>query len=276
MDFGYIYGIFFSFLVDILFLFIHEFAHFCTTKAVGGEAIMRISYRYVYIVAETECFHLGVLTKKQRYLIYLAGITIDIFIVGVLYWFLFISKIANIHLGLLYNFFIAVILLELLGIVWQSNVFLETDLYNFLSEYLSIDNLRSDAIKYIKLQTKKWKQVLFFPFQQVLLFFLQNRLQATDDLRVLSKSEKNKLRIYVIFLIGGLLFITIEFIFYSIPRDFTFIVISLRDMMQPAKNKDITVIKSLFIICLVLLDYVLLVILKGKELTRRHHKSMRF
>ena len=276
------------FIADIFLITAHELAHFLATKAVGGEAVMRLSYRYIYIVAETESYHLGVVPKRERYLVYLAGTFMDLFIVGTIYWFLIAAKLLNIELGSAYNFFIAVILINFMGTLWLFDVFLETDMYNFLSEYLGMENLRNDALKYITLHTKRWKRVLLFPVKRVLLLFPKNYADTSDDLRLLSKSERRKLFIYVFVLIIGMMLTSLEFIFYTIPRDYTYLAAAVRDLLLAVKNVDITsfsrssgmiitalvipLLKSGAIIVIVLFNYVLLILLKNKEIIRRHTK----
>jgi len=253
--------------------FIHEFAHLCATKAVGGEAMMRMSYRYIYIVAETESYHLGVVPRKKRYLVYLAGSIMDLFIVGLLYWVLIATEYLHLNIGQLHNFFIALILSEFLAVIWQFDAFLETDVYNFLSDYLGMENLRNDAIKFIALHTKTWKKVLLTPVRRLLLAFSSDYTKTSDDLRLLNKSERKKLFLYVIVLIAGMTFTTLEFIFYNIPRDYTFIAEALRSIIFSIKQLDgIAILKSTIIVVLVLFDYVLLLLLKNKEIARKQHK----
>lgn len=254
------------FMVDFFLIVIHEGAHFLYTKAVGGEAVMRINYRYIYIVAETESYHLGVVPKRLRYLVYLSGSIVDLILIGLIFWFLSIAKIFGWELGLIHNFFIALILSQALAIIWQFNVFLETDMYNFISEFLGMENLRNDAIKYIVSHTKRWKKILLFPVKKTLMFFAKDSYNSGDDFRMLSKSEKKKLFIYVLVLVMGMIFMTIQFIFYTIPRDYTYIVDAVNGLIRTAGTLDVLLIlKSVIITVLVLFDYVLLIFLKIKE-----------
>jgi hypothetical protein len=254
------------FLADMFFLFTHEFTHFCVTKAVGGEAVMRIGYRYIYLVAETESYHLGVVTKKQRYLVYLSGSIMDLLIVGLIYWFLLATRVLGFTIGQGYNFLIAIILLELIAVIWQFDAFLETDMYNFLSEYLGIENLRNDALKYISLHTKKWKKILFFPIKRLLLFFAKDYTVSSDDLRLLNKSDKRKLFIYVLFLIAGIVFTTLEYIFYTIPALFTFISTVSTDIIRTTQHFDlISLTKSSLVMVLITYQYFLLLYLRIRK-----------
>lgn len=261
------------FIGYIIFTFLHESAHFLFTKAVGGEAVMRINYRYLYIVAETDSYHLGVVPKNMRYMVYLSGVMLDLVIIGAIYWILLIAKFYNIQLGSIYHLLSALVITQIISLLWQLNVFLETDLYNFLSEYLGIENLRNDVLKYIELHTKKWKKVLLFPVSRILLFFSSEYSESSDDLRMLHKSERRSLQIYIIVLVVGMFLITGEFILYTLPRDYIYLTEATLDLLMALKSLDfISVFKYLVIIILVSLNYILLLFLKNKEIIGKHFK----
>lgn len=261
------------FIGYIIFTFLHESAHFLFTKAVGGEAVMRINYRYLYIVAETDSYHLGVVPKNMRYMVYLSGVMLDLVIIGAIYWILLIAKFYNIQLGSIYHLLSALVITQIISLLWQLNVFLETDLYNFLSEYLGIENLRNDVLKYIELHTKKWKKVLLFPVSRILLFFSSEYSESSDDLRMLHKSERRSLQIYIIVLVVGMFLITGEFILYTLPRDYIYLTEATFDLLMALKSLDfISVFKYLVIIILVSLNYILLLFLKNKEIIGKHFK----
>jgi hypothetical protein len=189
----------------------------------------------------------------------------DIFTVGLMYWFLIVTAVFSINIGQIHNFLIALILLQCIGIIWEFDVFLETDMYNFLSEYLNMENLRNDAIKYITLHTKKWKRILLFPVKRLLQFFLKDNAESSDDLRFLSKGEKRKLFIYVLFLIVGILFTTFEYLFYTIPIDVTYVSYGINDVIKAIQQLDIILLtKSIAVITLITYDYFLLLYLRMK------------
>jgi hypothetical protein len=249
------------FIIDILLIFIHESSHFIATRAVGGEALMRINYRYVFIVAETESYHLTIVPKQKRYLVYFAGMMCDLFIVGLIYWFFVYTNLTHMHIGIIHNFLLAVILMQILGIIWEFNIFLETDVYNFLSEYMGFENLRSDAFKSVSHHLAKWKLSFLSPIKR--FFTSENITTESDDLRLMDKATRKKLLIYIFVLIGGLIFVTLQYIFYSIPRDVTFILEGMKDASLASHPFDpVTFFKSVIVIILVVYDYFLLFYLK--------------
>lgn len=247
------------FLADIILLFLHESSHFIATKAVGGEALMRLNYRYIFVVAETESYHLIIVPKKERYLVYCIGMIWDLFIIGLIYWIFAYTKLFHINIGILYNFLLAIILMQVIGIIWEFNIFLETDVYNFLSEYLGFENLRTDAFK--SMMSRFPKSNLLHLFRH--FFQTDDLAQEGDDLRMMSSAARKKLFIYIYILIGGLIVITLQYIFYSIPRDITYIVDGIKDTIVALRPFDpIVFFKSIIVIFLVSYDYFLLFYLK--------------
>lgn len=252
------------FFLDMILLIIHEFGHFIVTKAVGGESVIRISHRYIDIVAETESYHLAVVPKPLRYFIYIAGIVIDLIVIATIYWIFYLSSLFQINLGILYHLFLTIILLEILSIVWEYSVFLETDIYNFLSEFLNSENLIDNAKKFFATHAKRF---IPKPFRRGFFDLLElNHLEAVDDFRTFSKSEKSKLLIFYLVFIIGLVFVTIQYIFYILPTDVTFITAGIADLTHAWINSDIIlIIKAIFFLLLTTYQYFILFYLKMKR-----------
>jgi putative peptide zinc metalloprotease protein len=262
-----LFVVFFSLeIVTLVLVFLHELSHFVVTKAVGGEAIVRLSYRYLFVVAETESYHLGVLPKQRKYLVYAAGMIFDCFFVALLYWFIIITKVVHMNNTVLDSFIFAVILCEVTGVIWQFDIFLETDMYNFLTEYLNIEFIRNDALKYIEQNSEKWKIILFFPIKKYLNFFMKDYAKNSDDLRLFSYNDRKKIKVFIILLIGGLISSTFIYGFYSIPRDITYVFQSINDIVQQYHRMNIIgIVKSLTILAMIAFDYSLIFILWFKH-----------
>jgi len=145
------------FITGLILMVIHEFAHFFATKAIGGEAVMRFDHRAFYIVAETESYHLAVIPRDLRYVVYIAGIIIDLVTISCIYWLLYLCMLYGIDLGVIDSYMHAIVLVQVISIIWEFNLFLETDVYLFISDLLKMDNLRSDSLKYIYSHLKKVK-----------------------------------------------------------------------------------------------------------------------
>jgi hypothetical protein len=213
-----------------------------------------------------------IIPKKKHYYIYVAGMVCDLLIVGLLYWFITFTELFHLKIGLLQNFLITVVLMEIIGIIWEFNVYLETDLYNFLSEYLNIEFLRNDSLKFIYEHINKSKKIYLYPIKDLVKGISTDFVQKSDDLRVMNKDTRRKLLFYIYILIAGLVITTLQYIFYAIPRDFTFIYQGLRDSAYAVKTSNIILLsKSIIIIALVAFDYFLLfyLLLKRNKMLRK-------
>lgn len=136
-------------------------------------------------------------------------------------------------------------------------------MYNFLSDYMNISFLRNDALNYLSLHTESLQWIIFRPMKKFFGLFSENEYSDKDDLRSFTKLEKRKLVFYIIILILGIIFVTLQFIFYSLPRDLTFLFGGVQGMIQAYNtNYAIGFGKSMGLVFLLSYDYVLLLYLK--------------
>ena len=255
-------------LIGFLLLFIHEVGHFIVTKAIGGEAIMRFSYRYIYFIAETESYHIGAVPKELRYLVYFAGMFVDFLVIALCYWIMFLVDTFQIEIGLFRLLLPAIIVLNIQGIVWQYNAFLKTDMYNFLSDYLNHDNLHANTIRFIYRKMRSFEHYCHFKFPG----FIRNRishhpeLEDADDLRYLHATERKQLTIYSFILVTGIIFITIQFIFFIFPREFIFVSFAAQGFVKAMSDLNfIEALKSLLVLCMMVYQYFFVLFLVHKS-----------
>lgn len=262
------------FIISSLLVFLHEAGHFIATKAVGGEATMRISNRYLSLVAETESYHLAVVPKPLRYFVYLNGMLVDFFFIALAYWLLFLSAKFNFHNVFLERIIMAELLLLINSIVWQYNIFLETDMYNFLSDYLDEENLKINAEKFIGLKVKKWiKPSLKTPKQILLKLFLNKNIKDTaEDFRYVNKKAKRHFLIYSLVFVSGIVFMTCNYVLFIIPREIVFFTVSFKNTLSSFAKMDIVgLLKNIVLLFLICFQYILLVIVQIKK--RKNHAN---
>lgn len=265
-------------LIAHLASFIHEIGHFIATKAAGGEARIRLNYRYIFVVYQTDNYYLSIAPKLMRYMVYLAGIVVDIFIIATIYWMFKLSALYGINIQAWKGIMLVIVLTEIEGIVWEFNAFLETDVYNFLSDYLDQPRLYMTMRKFIAHKVQSSHSPIMYPIKPILLRVLSNRdvsQEEGDDLRVLSRNERQGIALYSLVFIGGIIVTTVIYAFFTIPRDLTLIILSFYRLLDAIKVFDLFgIFKAVTVIGLVTSVYGLLLILYIQS-QRRKHKSHR-
>lgn len=121
---------------------LHEAWHWLAARAEGVPARFRISYRGVFVVAETDLSLILTLPRNRRFGPMLAGPAFDVTVLAValgLRWAYYATAapIGDTTARLLG----ALVLTTLFNLVWQCAVFLRTDLYAVLACALKCENL---------------------------------------------------------------------------------------------------------------------------------------
>ncbi len=261
------------FVTGLILMVVHEFAHFFATKAIGGEAVMRFDHRAFYIVAETESYHLAVIPRDLRYAVYIAGITIDLVTISCIYWFCYVCALLSIDLGIISSYLFAIVLVQIISIIWEFNLFLETDVYLFVSDFLKMDNLRNDSLKYMHSHLKKIKGRFsrLFIAAPIKLFSSYSQSSSVDDLRFFNKQEKRELAYYCLMMALGFVFIMLQFLFLSIPREIVFITGSIKGILEAIEYTDLTLLlKQATLLFLLTYQYFLLIYIRINK-KRGHH-----
>lgn len=128
----------------------HEFFHYLAALSLGVPSCIRFGTRYFLLVMETDVSGLYMVEKSKRYKVYLAGIMSDLLTICCLICikaFLFLN---NIQTGLVAIFIDIVIVFSFIGILFQFNIFLKTDLYFVLADFINIENLYTKSGAIIK------------------------------------------------------------------------------------------------------------------------------
>src|SRR3989344_2995184 len=240
----------------------HESAHFFVAKAVGAESTLRFSSRFFDLVMITDHFHLAVLDKPFRYMVYLSGMYIDMLLAATIYWVFIASWAFSVNLGILGPFLNSIFLSLVVGVVWEFNMYLETDTYNFFSDSLDQDNLYNNTKKYLYNRVRQWRNPLLILLRDLLIRFMfsRKRLSETDDMRLFSPNERKIIHFFSIYYIIGLVVSTILFFTITLPRDIKFIGGSFGLLIVSISLGDaIGFVESLIIIILAIFPNALLI-----------------
>ena len=245
------------FIIDAVLVFMHELAHFTVTKAVGGEGSMSISYRAVYVVAETRSYYLALVPKVKRYLVYVAGMFWDSLTISIAYIILFLDLKEVITLSITtVNFLLLIILLQIKGIIWQLNVALKTDMYNLVSDILNHRHLRENTKNFLKFKMEVLTE-LYKTFSNPFNLYIP---KFTTKLKYFRDEEVKQIKIYSKILIIGFIFVYAQFIFFIIPRDIELIRIATNDFIKSLRVNDIVgYSKAVGVYIMVALHYILLI-----------------
>lgn len=225
------------FILGTLSVFLHETAHFLVTLAVGGKAKMKISHRFIVLVAETESYRLALAPKTHRLLVYLSGTMVNLIIIALIYTLIGFNLVPP---GALRALLLAIVLVNMRNVLWQLNIFLQSDIYNYFSDFLENDNLHNNASSLIAQKLRPWKKGLFRPLASLFLFFLNEKTleKRADALENLDADERRQIALYCLILFLGLTLVSYQYLAFLVPRDIVFISGALGMVGRSAINRQ--------------------------------------
>lgn len=233
-----------NFVIALLLKLIHEGAHFVTTRAVGAQANIKFfNTRFLNLVLETNNFHLLLVPRNKRVLVYLSGMCIDLVIFGLATILLFLNEQHYFLLGQTTKALLNVIMLtEITSVIWQFNIYLQTDMYNYLSDQLSENNLYANTQKYIgKYLQKSSVNIL----RRISPIFLSSEVQKhSDTLTSLTKRDLKYIHGYAILLSLGIVFLGFDYLYLILYKDCLYL---LEIFYQYSENIIVLVILGAFI-----------------------------
>ncbi len=127
---------------------LHELGHMLAAARRGIASRLGFGNRLWTIVVEVDLTGLLALPRSWRYVPLLAGLAADVFSVSVM--FIMLAALVHEHAsGYLVQLIQALVLQTVLIMLWQTNVFLRTDLYFVLCTWLGFPDLDRDARRYL-------------------------------------------------------------------------------------------------------------------------------
>jgi hypothetical protein len=127
---------------------LHELGHMLATARHGIKSRYGVGNRLWTIVAESDLTGILALPRSQRYLPMLAGMLVDVLSLSLLT--IVLDALLRHDAGAFCIQVIQVMVLEtVIGLVWQFNVFVKTDIYFVLCNYFSQPDLDRDARSYL-------------------------------------------------------------------------------------------------------------------------------
>jgi hypothetical protein len=131
------------FPVGLLLAAMHEAWHWLAGRAIGVPAVFRVSYRGIFLVFETDLTQIVTVPRRARYGAFLAGMAFDVVVLAVALGLRLAYRVDLVGLpGWVDRLLAAVVLMQLLGIVWQwAALFLRSDGYAVLANALRTHDL---------------------------------------------------------------------------------------------------------------------------------------
>ncbi|HDR7828344.1 hypothetical protein [Bacillus cereus group sp. Bce018] len=149
-----LYGILIVLILDIILGLTHEMGHLLSARHFGLRNVnMNIGRRLVSLVYQTQLPGIWKLDSKSKHIIYLSGMLMDIYLLAFLK-LLSLFTISN-NLIFMHNVMNVAILLIFIGILFEFRIYMRTDLYYFLSDFLNEPNLHQKSTELAK-QTFKF------------------------------------------------------------------------------------------------------------------------
>lgn len=179
-----------NFVILVIGTSLHELAHLLTARAAGVPARIGLSTRLHYLVVQTDVSALWSVERRKRYPVYLAGMAMD---VTLLSGALLLRAHAPLSPGV-DALLAAIVLVSLLGLLWQLNLYMRTDLYFVLLDLLRCRNLFQDSLDYLK-----------YGFRRLLRHIRGDPSDPAhgNPLESLPRDERGKIRLYSLLLIVG-------------------------------------------------------------------------
>ncbi len=136
-----------SFAITWLLVLLHEFSHYIAGVSLGANPKFGLTHRLFYTVAVTELDSLYEIEPRFRDRAYLAGIVADLLVIS---WAIIVIDANPLNMfaagSTLFRLLHFVVLVEVLGLVWQFLFFLRTDLYYYFENMLGIENLHPQGM----------------------------------------------------------------------------------------------------------------------------------
>lgn len=129
------------FFGQVPLILVHEAAHSLAGRRLGLNSSLRIGRRFYFLVFETSLDGLVTVPRGRRYLPILAGVLADGLVISLL------TVVAAVAGGdsVTGRVCLAFAFVTVLRVVWQSYLFLRTDLYYLVSTVLGCDDLQAAA-----------------------------------------------------------------------------------------------------------------------------------
>jgi hypothetical protein len=240
-------------LVGIGFVLVHEWCHMLAGRRLGLPSKLTIGRRFYYLVAETQLDSLLSVSRRQRYLPFLAGMLSDAVILAALTLLTVGLRDAGV-VSWVPKLCLALAFTNVLRLVWQFLFYLETDLYYVIATAVRCAHLQAAARFYIATHVRR---VLRRPARQ-----------PSPDW---SDRDRAVARWYAPLLVVGYGFSLVSLVWVAIP---TFVVLwtSAAQRLAGPGSTPADIADALILLALMSAELGLLLYVTVRDLRRTAHR----
>jgi putative peptide zinc metalloprotease protein len=177
-------------------LSVHELMHLAAARSYGAPARISFATRLHHLVVQTDVTAVWAVPRKLRYRVYLAGMFWDSLVICG-------CTLLAAHAGLpagARQFLGALTLVVVFSLVMQAHVYMRTDLYYVLMEWLRCRNLFQDSVDYVKHLARRVR-----------------RRPSADPTTELAARERRAVRVYAVAMAGGSVIALGVFAWFGLP-----------------------------------------------------------
>jgi putative peptide zinc metalloprotease protein len=200
-------------LISLLLVVLHEFGHVLAVRSEGLPAKIEVGSRLLFVVLETDMSQVWKLPAEKRNTLYLAGMNFDIVV-------LFLAMAAQLFVSentLTMGLLKLIVLNTFIRLIYQSAVFMKTDLYYVIENTTGCYNLMENGRNFLA----RWLPFLAVPETETFA------------------GEEKFVRRYAGFYLSGILLTLIITAYYYIPQ----MIFAVNEIMLPGFLEPITSIR---------------------------------
>ncbi|MGE5705063.1 MAG: PqqD family protein [Clostridia bacterium] len=244
-------------LMGWVFVFIHELAHLMSARSLGIGSRIGLSHRLFFPVAETNMSNIVLIPPQNRYRAYFAGMAWDGVFFSIGMWLLFFADRGVIPLSPAGTSFIKILNLTFLEtIAFQFMFFMRTDIYYAFTTKFQCNNLLENT--------------------QLFLHKLYRSLNDTEKAvwNTISPHEKNIIRWYSLFYVGGIVWAVFFFLAYNVRQVIDFVLFTW-EIMTTSSIGSWVFVDAVILIGLALLPFGVLLWSWYRTLKNRYQERKR-
>jgi putative peptide zinc metalloprotease protein len=194
-------GVLWLMTVGVAGTFVHEMAHLVAARAFNVSCRFSISNRLWFVVWETDMTGIWALPKNSRYIPILAGPFVDLATASILILVFAAERRAWLELApATLVFGRALLFVYLMRVVWQCYVFVRTDFYYAIANFLGCKSLLRDTETLLRDLRSRWL-----------------RIGPRQDLRSIPQVERRMLGAYAIVWLAGRVLALSVLVFVQLP-----------------------------------------------------------